>query len=95
MDKSFRLFRQVALMEGWSFVLLLFVAMPLKYIFHIPEGVKYIGWAHGVLFVAFIALLALCTESRKWKISFALLCFVASLIPFGTFWLEKNKLKNA
>lgn len=94
MDKTFNLFRRVAILEGWSFVLLLFIAMPLKYLFNVPEGVKYVGWAHGVLFVAFVALLAVCTESRKWKISFALLCFIASLVPFGTFWLERKKLPS-
>jgi integral membrane protein len=95
MDKTFSLFRKVAYLEGWSFILLLGLAMPLKYLFNIPQAVKYIGWAHGVLFVAYVALLVVCMESRKWKISFAILCFLASLVPFGTFWLENKKLKNA
>jgi integral membrane protein len=95
MKNSLALFRKVAILEGWSFVVLLFAAMPLKYIFDIPQGVKYVGWAHGVLFVAYMALLLLCWIERKWSFGFALLCFVASLVPFGTFWLERKKLPHA
>ena len=52
--KSVNRFRIIAVLEGWSYVLLLFIAMPLKYMFDMPLFVKYLGWAHGALFVAYM-----------------------------------------
>ena len=86
-------FRAVALYEGISYLVLLLIAMPLKYIFDIPEMVKYVGWAHGVLFVAYVALLAQVFFTEKWSILKAIVAFILSLVPFGTFYLDK-KLKE-
>ncbi|NEM97008.1 DUF3817 domain-containing protein [Pontibacter burrus] len=86
-------FRAVAIYEGYSYLILLFIAMPLKYIFGIPEMVKYVGWAHGVLFVAYVALLAQVFFTEKWSILKAIVAFILSLVPFGTFYLDK-KLKQ-
>ncbi|MBZ4190178.1 DUF3817 domain-containing protein [Niabella beijingensis] len=91
--KNLRTFMQIAFLEGISYLLLLLVAMPLKYFANLPEGVKYIGWAHGVLFVLFcIYLLKVWTE-LKWSFGKAALAFIASLLPFGTFVLDA-KLKR-
>lgn len=75
--------------EGVSYLLLLIIAMPLKYAFGIPEGVKYIGMAHGVLFVWFMLLIALAffNKSISFKISFILV--LISFVPFGTFYIER------
>jgi integral membrane protein len=83
--------------EGVSYLLLLLIAMPLKYAFGIPEGVRYIGMAHGVLFVWFMLLIALAffNKSITFKIAFVLV--VISFVPFGTFYIERilNKSKKS
>ena len=81
-------FRLIAFLEGISFLVLLFIAMPIKYILSEPLFVKYVGMAHGVLFLLFLYLLFVTAIEYKWKISFISMAFIASLIPFGTFYLE-------
>lgn len=79
-------FRIVAFWEGISYLLLLFVAMPLKYGLGIDAAVRVVGMAHGVLFLAFCLTLALA--ARQLGASLSVVAFVMSLIPGGTFWLE-------
>lgn len=88
--RTFSLFRKVAMAEGVSFLILLFIAMPLKYLFHQPLAVKIVGYAHGFLFVAFMALaFAVKSEyNRTWL--WGVKAFLASIIPFGTFYMEKQ-----
>lgn len=83
-------FRLVGVMEGISYLLLLLVAMPLKYFADMPEAVKYTGWAHGVLFVSYCILLLLVWIKYKWSFGKAVFAFVASLVPFGTFVLDRR-----
>ncbi|GAA4314313.1 DUF3817 domain-containing protein [Nibribacter koreensis] len=83
-------FRSIAIIEGISFLLLLIIAMPMKYMMGIPEPVKYMGWAHGVLFVLFVALLLQVWIQYKWSFWKVTLAFISSLIPFGTFYLDKK-----
>ena len=83
-------FRFVALAEGVSYLLLLFVAMPFKYFAEIPEPVKYLGWAHGFLFVFFGFLLLKVWIQYRWTFKKAFVAFLASLIPFGTFVFDKQ-----
>ena len=87
-------FRTVALLEGLSFLLLLFIAMPLKYWAGIPEVVKYVGWAHGVLFVLYIFALLETGLKLRWSFLTMVLAFLASLLPFGTFVLDAQLLKK-
>lgn len=84
----------MALLEGLSFLVLLFIAMPLKYIFSLPEFVKYVGWTHGVLFIAYQVFLISAMIDLQWKIKKAVICFIASLIPFGTFIIDKDLRKE-
>ena len=79
--------------EGVSYLLLLGVAMPMKYYFEMPMAVKIVGMAHGVLFVAYCLLLALCLKSFNWTLKFGAYLFIATLIPFGTFVTDR-KLRN-
>ncbi|AKJ07640.1 integral membrane protein [Archangium gephyra] len=81
-------FRAIALLEGLSFVLLLFIAMPLKYLAGIPLGVKMVGWAHGMLFVLYLLLLVEVAVVHRWPLVRILGAFIASLLPFGTFVLD-------
>ena len=86
-------FRLIALLEGISYLLLLFIAMPIKYWLDEPIVVKYVGMGHGVLFILFIIILAVASIQYKWKLPFITFAFIASLIPFGTFYLDV-KLKK-
>ena len=81
----YRSFSKLAIAEGISYIVLVFIAMPLKYFFDYPLAVKYTGWAHGVLFVAFCAYLPLLMWRDGWSFLRALRAFALSLIPFGTF----------
>ena len=83
-------FRLIGILEGISFLLLLFIAMPLKYFANIPEFVKYIGWLHGLLFILYGFTLVHVKFSNKWSIFRLIIAMVASLIPFGTFLLDKK-----
>ena len=82
--------RLIGLIEGISFLVLLGVAMPLKYAAGMPLAVKYVGWAHGGLFLLF--LLALFHAAAETELGFKKLvgAFIASLVPFGTFVLDKQ-----
>ena len=90
-----KLFKYIALLEGISLLLLLFFAMPMKYIYELPIYVKVIGMAHGLLFIAYIALAVMLKIEEKWPIKKFMVVCVASIIPFGTFYVEKKYLKNA
>ena len=87
-------FRLVAIAEGFSYLFLLLIAMPLKYFAGYPAVVKYGGWAHGVLFVAYCILLLQVWIQYRWKFSKAVMAFVASLLPFGTFVLDRQLKKQ-
>ncbi len=88
-----RRFRTVAIAEGISFLLLLFIAMPLKYFADMPLAVKYTGWAHGVLFIAYwVAAVPLFTK-LKWDPKRIVGVGLASVLPFGTFVLEWKWLR--
>jgi integral membrane protein len=86
-------FRLVGLMEGVSFVVLLLIAMPLKYWADLPRAVTYVGWAHGVLFMAYYAFLLSATLTYRWRAGRVLLAAAAALVPGGPFWLD-NKVKG-
>ena len=90
-----KFFKTVALLEGISLLLLLFFAMPMKYIFELPIYVRIIGMAHGLLFIIYIILAIMNKIEEKWGTKKFLIICVASVIPFGTFYIEKKYLKNA
>jgi integral membrane protein len=69
---------------------LLSVAMPLKYLAGMPMAVKVVGWAHGLLFVALCVLLQQAMMFANWTMSRAAAVFVASLLPFGPFYLDRR-----
>jgi len=94
MKPDFTIIRWTALFEGSSLLLLLFVAMPLKYYAEIPEAVKIIGPIHGVLFLTFLVLLFSHTSKRELSIFKTFLGFIASFIPFGTFIFKAKILSR-
>ena len=91
MIKSFKI---IALLEGISLLALLFFAMPMKYIFDNPAFVKHIGMTHGLLFIAYIVLASVLKFEQKWDFKKYLIICIASVVPFGTFYVEKKYLKN-
>jgi integral membrane protein len=76
--------------EGISFVILLFIAMPLKYIGGILIATTIVGMLHGVLFIILILMLANTAIECKFKIKLSLIVFFSSIIPFGTFYSNKK-----
>ncbi|QPH40945.1 DUF3817 domain-containing protein [Pedobacter endophyticus] len=87
---SLTIFRKVAVAEGVSYLLLLFVAMPIKYLLHFDLVVKYAGWLHGILFIGYAATLIMAWQEQKWKFGKAFLIFLASLLPFVPFLVDKR-----
>lgn len=87
---SVKNFRLMGLIEGYSYLILLFIAMPLKYLAGYPIYVKVAGMTHGVLFILFCLLLLKALDDAKWSHKESILFFAASLIPFGTFFTDKN-----
>lgn len=79
-------FRIVAFWEGISFLLLLFVAMPLKYGLGLDVAVRIVGMAHGILFLGYLLTLALAAPRLGWR--WTVIAFVIAFVPGGTFWLE-------
>jgi integral membrane protein len=86
--------RTIGIYEGVSYLLLLGIAMPLKYMAGIPEMVKYVGWAHGVLFVLYMLSVAEVAFTYRWSILKIGAAVIASLLPFGPFILDKRLLKE-
>lgn len=88
-------FRVISVSEGISYMILLFVAMPMKYVLNMPWAVKITGWAHGALFIVLVITLIDAMMKQKWSIIKAGMFFIASLIPFAAFlveikWLSKE-----
>ena len=87
-------FRSIALLEGISTLALYFFAMPMKYMANDPIYVKNIGMAHGILFMLYIAFAILLKKEQKWVTkTFVIIC-LASIFPFGTFYIEKKYLQT-
>ena len=84
-----RRFLLVGRAEAISFLLLVGIAMPLKYAANMPLMVKYLGWAHGVLFMLYIAQLLHVAYTLKWDILKVIYGFLAALLPFGPFVFER------
>lgn len=79
-------FRIVAFWEGISYLVLLFVAMPLKYGLGVDMAVRVVGMAHGLLFIAYVVTLGLAWRGLGTRLGW--IAFIASLVPGGTFWLD-------
>lgn len=93
MNKKLSWLRKAGITEGISFLVLLCIAMPLKYFYNMPMAVKVVGWLHGVLFIAFVALAWNYKNDRDKNMKWFALAFAAAFIPLGTFWFD-GKLKR-
>jgi integral membrane protein len=90
MNQKAKVFATIALIEGISYVLLLGIAMPLKYYFKFPMAVKIVGWAHGILFMLYLILLLVCWIEYKWSFARVVFYFIASLLPIVPFFVERK-----
>ena len=81
-------FRCVSIIEGLSLLALLFVAMPLKYYWAMPEGVKYVGMTHGLLWIVYLLASLISSHKANWPVYFWLLTVGLSVLPFGFLLLE-------
>lgn len=93
MNNTLKNFRLLALIEGCSFLVLLLIAMPLKYYAGNTEIVPIIGMIHGLLFMAFMMLSLDISHKLNWSLPFWLLVFLSSIVPAGTFLMDL-KLKK-
>ena len=80
--------RLVGLLEGFSFLILLGIAMPLKYIWGQPLAVRVVGMIHGVLFIWFSGVLLNAKDAAGWDLMKAGGVLIAALIPFGPFVID-------
>lgn len=85
--------RVIGFLEGVSFLVLLGVAMPLKYVWGQPEMVRIVGMAHGVLFLAYLWATLQVMLEHKWSLMRATLVAAASLVPFGTFYADAKWMR--
>lgn len=93
--KTISIFRKLAVTEGISFLVLLIIAMPLKYFAGIPEPVTYVGWAHGILFVALLGMALEVKSILNKKFVWLIRVFIAAIVPFGTFVLDREMKKES
>ena len=95
MFSFFNLFRITALLEGVSYILLLFIATPIKYLAKDPQYVKLLGMPHGILFIAYIVFAFTLKKDYKWTSNIFIKILLASIIPFGTFYIDRKYLNPA
>jgi len=90
MITSIKSLRWIGIAEGISFLVLVLIAMPLKYMMGWPLAVKYVGWAHGLLFMLYIVAVFAAIKAMNWGLKGVALALIASVLPAGTFVLDKS-----
>ena len=89
-----KVFRIISNLEGISYILLLFIAVPIKYYANDPTLVKLLGMPHGLLFVAYVILSLVNSKKHDWNFSKTLVVLISSIIPFGTFYVDYKYFKT-
>lgn len=95
MSKFIVFFRLIAFLEGVSYILLLFIAVPIKYYADNDDYVKLLGMPHGLLFMAYVLLAIIIAGELKWNTKTLTYVLLAGIIPFGTFYIDAKYLKKA
>ncbi|MDX9813217.1 MAG: DUF3817 domain-containing protein [Sulfurimonas sp.] len=93
-NNTIKNFAKINHIEGYSYIILVFIAMPLKYFMGFPIAVKIVGSIHGILFIIFCYLLFKSMLLKKWTFANSVTYFIASLLPFGTFFTQKSIEKH-
>jgi len=88
------LFRIIAFSEGVSYILLMTVGLYFKYQLGDPSYVKLLGMPHGLLFISYLILAFLIKDDEKWKNKDFGIIILASILPCGTFYVDRKYLKN-
>ncbi len=86
-------FKIVGFLEGLSYILLLFVGVPMKYVFDNEIFVKALGMPHGILFIAYVLFALVLSRKLKWSLKTTFIILLASIIPFGTLYVNRKILK--
>jgi len=86
------IYRLTAFLEGVSYILLLFIAVPIKYLLNEALYVKILGMPHGILFILYIIFSIIAKIKYNWNFRKFLVISIASLVPFGTFYIDKKYL---
>ncbi len=86
-------FRLIAFLEGASYLLLLFIATPIKHFLEDATYVKMLGMPHGILFMLYIVFAVVLKSEMKWNHKEFAQVLVASILPFGTFYIDRKYLK--
>lgn len=94
MSKLLPVFRIIALLEGVSYILLLFIATPIKYLYEDPQYVKLLGMPHGLLFMAYVVIAVMISPVMKWSTRTLWIVLIAAIIPFGTFYIDRKYLNK-
>ena len=89
-----KVLRVISYLEGISYILLLFIAVPIKYYANDPSLVKLLGMPHGLLFVAYVILSLVSSKEYRWNSKKTLVVLISSVIPFGTFYVDYKYLKT-
>lgn len=92
MDNSIKVFKIISVLEAISFLVLLLIAMPLKYIWDMPEMVRIVGMAHGVLFVLYVIGAYWMYEKLNWSFKTLMIVVLCSILPFGPFYADNKYL---
>lgn len=82
--------RLIGLLEGISLLVLMGIAMPLKYLADKSAMVTIVGWIHGLLFIIFMMAVLIIYRQRKWPFKKVIIAFIAAFLPFGTFIFDKH-----
>jgi integral membrane protein len=88
-----KLFRFIAFLEGVSYLLLLFIASPIKYFYGDVSYVKMLGMPHGIRFVAYVGLALYFMQMHEWTLKKLIIVLLGAVIPFGTFYIDKKYLR--
>ena len=94
MINNIKILSVVGLLEGISYLVLLGICMPLKYVFEMPEATSVVGMVHGLLFIAYCALVMIVASEHKWSNMMTFWALLASVLPFGTFVADKKIFKQ-
>lgn len=89
-----KFFKIIATLEGISLLFLFLVAMPMKYAYHNETLMRPAGMTHGLLFIGYIILSYMLKEEQNWPSKKFFIVAIASIIPFGTFYIEWKYLKE-
>jgi len=92
LQHQIKIFKIISILEGTSFLLLLLIAMPIKYIYHIDIYVRIVGMAHGVLFISYILGAIILFNQLNWSKKTLFIIVICSVLPLGPFYAEKKYL---